>query len=671
MKSKLTFVGCILLWGASLSAQQRMLQDVELTSITPQGWIRTMMNNQKDNFTGQLDRIGFPFTQGGWGSEPFLRKKDGVISGFWVPYEQTAYYYDGMLRCGLLLRAPELTEKARKAIYQSIAKASEAGIIAPEISSGEMKRWPHAVFFRAMMAEYDATHNPQLLAGLEKHFQNDTVDYQGRDMCNIETLAWLFRTTGEKYYYDRAMQLKDQLFSSQDATEQIVPQYANSNRQEVHAVTFHELLKLPILFYELTGDKKFLEITRNAFTKLDKHHMLPDGVASGEEGLSGKASRNTHEMCNVIDYIWTCSYMLKATRETEWADRIEKALFNAGMGGITKNFDAHQYYSAPNQVVCADHSSIVSTYEDSRLAFRQIHRPPCCTGNLNRMFPAYVGSQWMKDDKGALYKMLFGPGEVKHKIGDGEVTMREESCYPFGDTIRIRVAAGEAKFPLCIRIPGWCDTPTVWVNGEKQKEAKSNTFFTLTRTFRQGDVVEVVLPKRSTYQQWDSESMVVNYGPLLFALPVKSSTQWTDVYTPKLQPKVYKGYTMVATSDWNYILGVSDESDPVMQAIESSVDTTGNPWTQSPAPIRIRVVAYKDPAWKLDYRKITTPSGDETFVPVTPALPPRGAMIYALNTLKPEVIELIPYGSTLLRISMFPFWKQREIPAEVLATENK
>lgn len=669
MTKNIAFLCCWFVLILPLRAQQRMLQNVELTHVTPEGWLRMMMNNQEENFTGKLDRIGFPFTQGGWGSKPFLREKNGTLSGFWVPYEQTGYYYDGMLRCGLLLNSSELIDKSRKAIYQSIEHASEEGIIESVISQGDMRRWPHAVFFRALMAEYEATHNPKILIGLEKHFHNDTITYQGRDICNIETVAWLYQMTGDKFYYDWVMQFKELFFSGEGDVENIMNHFAGPNRQEVHAVTFHELLKVPILFYELTGDKQFLQIARNAFDKLDKYHMLPDGVASGEEGLSGKTSRNTHEMCNVVDYMWTCAYMLRATCEPGWADRIEKALFNAGMGGITKKFDAHQYYSCPNQVVCADHSSIVSTYEASRLAYRQIHRPPCCTGNLNRMFPVYVGNQWMQGAKGALYKMMFGPGEIKHHIGDKEIVLREDSSYPFGDTVRICVVSGETKFPLHIRIPTWCNSPALCVNGEKQKGVKSGNFFTVNKTFKTGDCIEVILPKQGSYRKWDYETMTVNYGPLLFALPVQSQTQWVDVYTPKLQAKAYKGYTMMASSDWNYILGVDEKENSNMQILESPVMPGVNPWIHS--PICIRVPAYKDPAWKFDYHKIKLPSGDEVFVPVTPALPPRGSMIYALNTLKPETIELVPYGSTLLRISMFPFWKHGTIPAEVLATENK
>ena len=128
---------------------------------------------------------------------------------------------------------------------------------------------------------------------------------------------------------------------------------------------------------------------------------------------------------------------------------------------------------------------------------------------------------------------------------------------------------------------------------------------------------------------------------------------------------------MNAVSDWNYILGVADEKDMNFSVEEDALTEDSNPWTMEKSPLRITVPAYLYPEWKEEYTKQTTAAGDVIMVPVMPSLPARGAMIYALNGLKPEGIALVPYGRTALRISMFPFWKTGEIPAEVLATDNE
>lgn len=663
---------CLLLTGwcvTSCCEKPVVLDNLSLAKIQPEGWLHTMLVNQRNGLTGQLDTLLYPFTQGGWGSEPFLKKGKGGRVGSWVPFEQTAYYYDGVIRCGLLLRDTALSGRAVRAIYGAIDHASPEGIIEPSLSQGDRRRWPHAVFFRAMMAQYESSSDPRILEALQRHFLHDTVALAGRDLCNLEAMAWLYRQTGDRRIYDRIFAVRD-AGSVSAFQEDEIGDFGSPEKQEIHGVTYNEMLKLPILFYMLTGDQTELAKARNGFAKLDRYHMLPDGVNSSEEGTSGKGARNTHEICDIVDYMWTCSYMLRATREAEWGDRMERALFNAGLGSITKNFDAHQYYSCPNQVYCADHSSHVLSYEDSRLAYRQGHKPPCCTGNVNRMFPVYVGNQWHEGPGGSLYKSLYGPGSVTHEAENGSVTIREESVYPYTDSIRLSVVQGEASFALFLRIPGWCRHPQVAVNGVPQKGVESGRYWRVDRQWKTGDVVELYLPKEAEFINWDGyEAMVVNYGPLLFALPVEAHVERKTYTNPIFNNMPYMGYVMTPASAWNYILGV-DGTDPSMIRVEKRpILNPDNPWVETPQPLQLRVPMYRDPTWKEIYHKVVEADGTETYAAMTPPLPARGAMIFVLRRLKPEVKSLVPYGSTCLRISMFPFWKEQTIAPEVLATE--
>ena len=79
--------------------------------------------------------------------------------------------------------------------------------------------------------------------------------------------------------------------------------------------------------------------------------MLIDGVNSSTEALAGNDPLASHETCDITDYTWTMGYYLMATGDGQWADRIEKAIFNAGFGAITKDFRTMQYFSCPNQFI--------------------------------------------------------------------------------------------------------------------------------------------------------------------------------------------------------------------------------------------------------------------------------------------------------------------------------
>lgn len=634
------------------------LENVSLRSVRPEGWLHTMLTNQRGHLTGYLDTIAYPFTHGGWGTEPFYYMKNGERKVTWEPYEQTAYYLDGVLRCGYLLDDEFLIGKGTRAIYGSIETASPEGVIASELHGEKGSRWPHSIFFRAWMAEYEATGNPIIPERMERHYLNDTVRYRWRDLCNAEALAWLYRKTGNERLLDRIVSLYEALVPENSGD------YASGEKQEIHGVTYLEMLKVPLMYYMVTGDGAGLRTARNGFDKIDRWHMLPDGVNSSEEGLSGNGSTNTHETCDIVDYSWTCTYMLKLTRETQWADRIERAVFNAGLGAITKDFSAHQYQSCPNQVFCDDRSSLVAAYDGSRMAYRQFHKPPCCTGNVNRMFPIYIGSQWMTDGD-ALYKTLYGPGSVTHRTAGGEIVLREESVYPYTDTVTLHVVSGHGRFPLYVRIPGWCHTPAVAVNGTRMQGVESGTFFRIDREFAPGDRITLSLPKRAEFQKWNGyDAMVVNYGPLLFALNVETETERKRYSLEAPYDKPFFGYRMNPISAWNYFLCVDGTDNSLIRVVKTKITQPENPWTESPQPLRLKVPLAPDYSWRTAYYR----DGKE-YVPVTPALPTRGAMMFSTRRIRPEGIDLVPYGSTQLRISMFPYWKKKNIDPGALAAE--
>jgi len=94
-------------------------------------------------------------------------------------------------------------------------------------------------------------------------------------------------------------------------------------------------------------------------------------------------------------------------------------------------------------------------------------------------------------------------------------------------------------------------------------------------------------------------------------------------------------------ANWNYALDVEKEK-PAVELINQS----GYPWDEGNSPVKIKVPARKVSNWELN--KIY----DEKWklnVERTPAFPKE------INSNNPvEYLELVPYGSTLLRLTVFP-----------------
>jgi hypothetical protein len=86
--------------------------------------------------------------------------------------------------------------------------------------------------------------------------------------------------------------------------------------------------------FSFSGDgrilQRALQATLGAFRWLDEHHLLPYGVASGEEFASGIGAFRKTDTCDVPAMLLAASWMYRLQGERGWGDRLERAFFNAG-----------------------------------------------------------------------------------------------------------------------------------------------------------------------------------------------------------------------------------------------------------------------------------------------------------------------------------------------------
>ena len=280
------------------------------------------------------------------------------------------------------------------------------------------------------------------------------------------------------------------------------------------------------------------------------------------------------------------------------------------------------------------------------------------------------GHQWLKGGGDALVKALYGPGSCVHRVGAKSVTLREDSVFPFSDAIRITVDEGAADFPLHLRIPTWAKNPSVRVNGVEQSGVESGKFFVLRREHKAGDLIELSFPKDVQVRQLEMNGKYVDYGPLLFALPIASRSEkvllndlmWGG--TPADAKDLY-GYNMVSVSKWKYVLALDRANNHRIQVVNNPIPDPDNPWTTESAPIEIKMFGLEMPNWTWLYQEFKPFNGSKVRMePVTPPLPPRGCMTMTpVMCGKPERITLVPYGSTTLRLAVFPYWDVKDIPS--------
>ena len=628
-------ISLLLIGGSTASAQtnKSVLQDIGIEGMKAEGWMKEALTTQRNGLTGHIQVAGAPFDKEGWG-DATQKKMDR-----WEDFEQTGYWADGALRCGYLIDDPELTQRVKEWIDFQIDHPKEDGFIGPELHN----LWPHVVFFRVIMAEYSRNPSPKIIKALSNHYKNaarsQTLiktggpewDFNERTMLHIEMLCWLYQQTNDAFFIEKAENTYKAFCSRKSPFT--MQAFLSDEVPIVHSVSSFETLKIPVILYINTGKKEYLDAAIHGIQKVYKYHGLADGIPSGNEAHDGNMPNEVHETCCVSDAQWALGYFLQATGDVQWADLMEKICFNAAFSVVWKDFKSLQYYSSPNQVIAKNNSSFcMYVGGQDRMAYRIAHGPACCNGNMNRMIPLFCSRQWMKKGDNGIVAAMYAPSSFTTKLkgSKNEITIQEETNYPFEETIRFRMKMKRSTpFSFWLRIPQWCKGASITVNGQAADiVCKAGTFVEVQRKFSDGDIIELKLPMKAKSVSMPYDGVAFERGPLVFSPNVKAQEEITE--TRELDGIKFQSRILTPLSEWNYA-PVDTENIEVVNSNDYS-----NIWNPETTPVRLKVKAVTVTNWQL-YR--------DNFTPYMPSVIRKG---------EEKVIELVPVGTTVLRMTVFP-----------------
>jgi uncharacterized protein len=632
------------------------LHESSLSSIKPLGWIAASLRKQASGLTGHLDEVvGYPFNTDCWMGKPVVSQ----IGSDWWPYEQSAYWIDGMFRCGALISDACLLKKSSASIEYVLRHPAPDGSLGPALLKGRQinYKWPHTVFFRSVMAYqsyYGDSRTPDIV---RRHFLSlkDPLD-SIRNVTNIEIILWAYGKTGDPRLLTLAKRAYAAFNRSNPRSPNTRKAMLSSQPPKGHGVTYNEMAKLPAILYLYTGDESYLKSAIHAYDKLEHYQQLADGVCSSSESLRGTNPLDSHETCDIADYTWYLGYLMLATGRVKYADQIEKACFNAAFGATTPDFRALQYFSCPNQVICtstSDHNAFVRG--SARMSYRPEPGLACCSGNVNRILPNYVSRMWLTDSYGNPVAMMYGPSEFAfHPRDKVSAKLTETTNYPFSDTIIFRVSVPEpAKFIFRYRVPGWCTRVHAMFNRRTfGSQTVSRGIASIERVFRNGDEISLRFESKLRVRHWPKGGISIEKGPIVYSLPVPTDRS-IDRSDAKSTPS-FPAWNMRPNGPWNYALLLDREGSPIgTQLVTGTVGS--NPWQTDAAPLRLRVRAVRVPFWRLQSEPSAQSARRNLY---TPPLPDH-RLLQGLDSEDSQLVTLVPYGATRLRFTVFPYVKMR------------
>ncbi len=627
-------------------------QTMDLGKIKPCGWVKDFLLTQADGLTGKLSHTGYPYSIDFWQD-----KKRGEETPPWEVFEQNAYWIDGSYCCGVLTERDDLVVRADENFKYSLSHIASDGFIGPDTlrETDGWHRWPQVVYFRALIAKFEYTHDENIISALSDFYLKGDYDYSTmREFLHIEIMLWVYDKTGderllvlaEKTYLDYQRNCKD------DNSEAVM---LSDKKPYVHGVTYDETCKIGAILYMATGKDRYLRASVNAFEKLDKMFLLADGGHCSNEFMIGNDSLQSHETCTISDYTWALYYLLMATGETKYADKIERCIFNAGIGALKEDFSAVQYFSCPNQVLATQSSNHNAFFcGEQWMGYNSKHNTDCCVGNANRFMPNFVRRLWMQKGN-EIFTTLYSPNTVEFTVDGIAVVIEEKTKYPFEDTVTFRIGTEKhVSFVLLLRIPAWSRGATVTVNGREEIIDQSGIFYKFKRVFADGDEVVLHLNPQVKAEMSSDGGVSFMRGPLVFALGLPYKEE-------KVKAEGGDGtlcnYNLTTAAPWNYGIDVKESIKDIRCERK---EISGNPWTLAGAPVQLKVAAHEIKKWQIVHAKNVTQiynlydklsrekEGDFT---LTPPLPQE---ITEDEIGKPETITLVPVGAAKLRVTVFP-----------------
>ena len=637
--------------GSAACAGARVLQPLGPGEVKPRGWLRDRAEAMARGYTGHADEYHADFAL------PWTAafKEPRPAPHCW-PYECGAYWLDGLARLAYQLDDPRLIALAKARVEPVLEGIDENSILfytcmsrTNAVDRANFAKEPFFIraagqYARGLWAYYLATKDERALRAFRLAYGGGLNELNG--VLSIKGVSSIMDAYAEgcRRYGNAALSplagMFDALFDSRQARRADWPwhdylefpvpgdlsflsgkQKGRNGWAHWHGVMACETLGSLAMGTVWTGDRRYLEKSIAWYDLIHGACEQVHGAAVCDEQFARRSAYRGTETCVVAGELWDDMIFLSLSGDARFADAAERVAFNAGPVCTSRDGMRHVYFQAPNRVLTADCGQFKEGPKKGGGEYRREHFPRCCMASLNRILPIQIQHLWMKRENG-LAAVMYGPNMLETSLdGAGRVMVESETDYPFGEAIRMKVSVeNAAAFPLWARLPKWCRSPEVRVNGASvDTKAVEKGFVRIDRVWRTGDEVALVFPQEVSVSQGvdaeagDAPYAAVTLGPLAMALPLEGADE----------------NTQAPGAEWQFAYDPEVFSARVVR----SPVRKDFAWEAGDSPVEV-FAELRDATWSHDAENPSLPAS------VAPG--------------KRRTVRLVPYGSARMRVSMFP-----------------
>lgn len=323
-----------------------------------------------------------------------------------------------------------------------------------------------------------------------------------------EVMADLYATSGDVRYLGAARR-----FNHQEILGPLM-------RQEDRLTGLHANTQIP----KVVGLQRIAALTGDLQAAAGARFFW-DNVVDGRSVVFGGNSVSEHfnprddfrgllehregpETCNTYNMLRLTAQLFCETPDAGYADWYERALYNHILASIHPSTPGYVYFTP----IRPRHYRV---YSQPETAFW------CCVGT-GMENPGRYGSFIYSRARDGIYVNLFIPSELRVEPG---WTLNQTTRFPDEPATRLTVSLDRPlTFTLYLRHPAWVDSDSlrIRINGVPlDRDSVPSSWVQVRRLWRDGDIVEMDLPMRTTVERLPdgSDWAALLHGPIVLAAP--------------------------------------------------------------------------------------------------------------------------------------------------------
>ncbi|MDB6021882.1 MAG: type domain protein [Pedosphaera sp.] len=621
-------------------------------SVLPKGWLLEFLHRQQNGLCGNLGEISAWLQK----DDNAWLSKDGKGKYGW---EELPYWLKGYIQLAYILNDPKMIAESQTWIDGALNSQRPDGDFGPDQKfddDGSRDYWANMLMLFCLQTYYEHSHDARVVDLMTKYFnyqlgvpdQKFLTHYwqKMRGGDNLYSVYWLYNLTGDPML----LQLAEKIHRCTANWE------LKDSLPDWHNVNIAECFREPATHFLQSHDAAELQASYADFNEVRKRYgQVPGGMFGGDENCRPGYSdpHQAVETCGMVEQMLSDELLVQISGDPFWADQCEDVAFNTYPAAVLPDFRALRYLTAPNMVVSDSKNHAPGLQNAGPFLMMNPFSSRCCQHNHSMGWPYFTKHLWLATPDDGLCADVFAANEVTARVGQGvNVRITEETKYPFEEKIQFAVQPEAAvKFPLYLRIPAWCKSARVSVNGRRAAaKISAGKFVRIEREWKSHDKVTLDLPMEVSVRTWSAnhDSVSVNYGPLTFSLKIgeryerreSSATAIGDSSWQKTaDPSKWPSFEIYPTTPWNYGLVLnSAQPEKSFEVKKLAWPKDDFPFTPESCPIQIVAKAREIPEWTIDRYGLSGALQDSPAAGKQPV----------------REITLIPMGAARLRISSFP-----------------